>query len=133
MPTSPPRDRIACPGGSAKDVRLSDGNLLSFPETNYLRRHKLGRSTKSACAGPIPHVFLAQPVIRNLYVAVHSEQNVIELQVAVYDAVLVEVLQCQTNFCRVKPRWNLASRTQFTIDKNLLLRPLGPKLASLNV
>ena len=63
----------------------------------YLRSHEFWRATKCASSAAIPHLFLAQTVVGDLDMSIQRQQYVVELQIAIDDAVLVEVLECQAN------------------------------------
>jgi hypothetical protein len=69
----------------------------------YLWCHEFRSTTERACSRPVPHFFLAQTVICNLDVSVQCQQNVVELQISVDDAILMEVLESEANLCCVKP------------------------------
>lgn len=58
----------------------------------YLGSHELWCATEGARCRAVPHLLFAQTVISNLDMPIHSEQNVIKFQIAVDDAILVEVL-----------------------------------------
>jgi hypothetical protein len=60
--------------------------------------HEFRCATECACRRAVPHLLLAQSIITNLDMTVKGQQNVIQLQVPVDDAVLVEVLKRKTNF-----------------------------------
>lgn len=68
----------------------------------YLGCHELGSSTESASSRAIPHVFLAQTVISNPDVTVKSQHDIVKLQVAVDDTVLVKVFERQADFSGVE-------------------------------
>lgn len=74
----------------------------------YLRRHKLGSTTEGARCGSIPHVLLAETVVRNLDVSVQGQKNIVELQVTINDSILVEVLESQANFGSIESAHCLA-------------------------
>ena len=59
----------------------------------YLRCHEFWRSAKSACRRAIPHVFLAKTVIGNLDVTIQGKKDIVELQITIDNAVLVEVFK----------------------------------------
>lgn len=63
----------------------------------YLRCHKFRSATKGTGAGPIPHLLFAKPVVRDFDVAIKGQQDVIQFEIAIYNTVLVEILQRQTN------------------------------------
>ncbi len=69
----------------------------------YLRRHELGRAAEGARRTSIPHLFLAQSVISNFDVSVQCQQDVVEFEIAIDDAVFVKVFQCQADLCCVEP------------------------------
>ena len=78
---------------------------MVFPETRdaYLGSHELWCATEGTRCAAIPHLLLAQTVIGDLDMPVQGKQNVVELQISVNDAVLMEVFQCQADFCGVEP------------------------------
>lgn len=78
------------------DHRIYNGSL------SYLRCHEFWRSAECAGRRSIPHLLLAQTVIGNLDVSIHGKENIIELQVTVDNTILVEVLQCQADFCSIE-------------------------------
>jgi len=65
-------------------------------------------------------------------VAIESQHNIVKLQITVDDAVLVEILQGQTDFCGIKSAMQSAicTESQMLVD---LLCPLSAELSSLNV
>jgi hypothetical protein len=65
--------------------------------------HELRCTTEGASGAAVPHVLLAKTVISNLDVTIKSQQNVVELQITVDDAILVEVLESQANFRSIEP------------------------------
>lgn len=65
-------------------------------------RHELRSTAERAGRGTIPHVLLTETVVRNLDVSIQSQQNIVKLQVSIDDPILVEVLESQANFGRVK-------------------------------
>ena len=58
----------------------------------YLGRHEFGRAAEGTGGGVVPHIFFAETVVGDLDVAVEGQEDVVELQIAVDDPVLVEVL-----------------------------------------
>lgn len=101
MPTSRLRVRTSCPIGSG-ECKVSNANARPKYAT-YFWCHELGSTTESASGGAIPHLLLTQTVIGNLDVSVQSKHNVIEFQITVDDAVLVEVLEGEADLGRIKP------------------------------
>lgn len=71
----------------------------------YLRRHELGRTAECARSAAIPHILLAETVVRNLDVAVQGKQDIVEFQITVDDSILMEVLQRQADFRSIEPTW----------------------------
>jgi len=61
-------------------------------EGGYLGRHEFGCAAEGAGGGIVPHVFFAETVVAYLDVAVEGQEDVVELEIAVDDPVLVEVL-----------------------------------------
>jgi hypothetical protein len=55
--------------------------------------HELGCTTERACCRAVPHVFLAQTVVGDLDMSVKGQENIVELQIAVDNPVLMEVLE----------------------------------------
>lgn len=70
--------------------------------STYLGCHELGSTAERAGRGTKPHVFLAETVVGNLDVTVKSEENVVELQVSIYDTVFVEILESQADLSSVE-------------------------------
>jgi hypothetical protein len=71
-------------------------------DLTYLWCHEFRSTAERACSRSIPHFFFTQTVIRNLDVPVQGQQNIIEFQISVDDAVLVEVLESEAYFCCIK-------------------------------
>lgn len=71
----------------------------------YFRRHELRSTTERARSAAVPHILLAETVVRNLDVAVQGEQDIVEFQITVDDSILMEVLQCQADFRSIEPTW----------------------------
>lgn len=69
----------------------------------YLWCHEFGSTTEGTGVAAVPHTFFAETVVCNLDVAIQGQENVVELQVTVNDAVLMEVLESQANLCSVEP------------------------------
>lgn len=65
--------------------------------------HELGSTTEGAGGAAVPHILLAKTVISNLDVTIKSQQNVVQLQITVDDAVLVEVLESQADLRSIEP------------------------------
>lgn len=70
--------------------------------STYLGCHELGCTAECARRGTKPHVFLAETVVGNLDVTVKGEENVVELQVSIYDAVLVEIFESQADLSSIE-------------------------------
>lgn len=68
----------------------------------YLWCHEFRCTTESARGRTIPHVFLAQTVIRNLDVSIKSKHDVVKLQITVDDAIFVEILEGKADFGSVE-------------------------------
>ena len=68
--------------------------VITSERVTYLGSHEFRCTAESTGRRSIPHLFLAQPVICDLDVTIEGQQNVVELQIPVDDAVLVEVFQC---------------------------------------
>lgn len=49
------------------------------------------------------HVFFTETVIGNLDVSVKGQQDVVQFQITIDDAILVEVFESKADFCGVKP------------------------------
>lgn len=79
------------------------GSRMHTHNSTYLGCHKLGCTAKRARRGTKPHVFLTKTVVGNLDVTVKSEENVVELQVSVYDTVFVEIFESQADLSSVEP------------------------------
>jgi hypothetical protein len=60
--------------------------------STHLWRHELGSTAESAGGRTEPHVFFAETVICDLDVAIEGQKNVVEFEITVDDAVLMEVL-----------------------------------------
>lgn len=69
---------------------------------DYLWRHELRSTAECASSRSIPHLLLTQTVISNLDVSIQSEQDVVELQITVYNSIFVEVLERETDLCGVE-------------------------------
>ena len=72
-------------------------------EIPYLGCHELRGSAKCTRRASIPHILLTQAIIGDLDMAIQCQENIIKLQVTVYDAILVKVFQRKTHFRSVKP------------------------------
>lgn len=97
----------------------------------YLWSHKLGCAAKGTRRRAVPHLLLAQSVIAYFDVPIESEQDIVQLEIAVDDTILVKVLEGETDLCRVESgtselQWIYWKRTD-------LLCALSAELASLNV
>ena len=68
----------------------------------YFRRHEFGSTTERAGSRAIVHIFLTETVISNLDMSIKCQHDVIELEITVHNTVLVEVLECQTDFCSIE-------------------------------
>lgn len=66
--------------------------------STYLGCHEFGSTAEGACSRAIPHVFFTQSIVCDLDVAVKRQQYIVELEITIYDSVLVEVFQCKTHF-----------------------------------
>lgn len=62
--------------------------------------------------------------------SVERQQNIVQLKIAVYDPVLVEVLQSQADLGSVEPEQSAYNLTKDMFD---LLGALGAKLAALDM
>ena len=60
--------------------------------SRYLWCHEFGCAAEGAGGGVVPHVLFAETIVGNLDVAVEGQEDVVELEIAVDDPVLVEVL-----------------------------------------
>ena len=72
--------------------------------TQDLRRDVVGRATKGGCRVTRAYTFLAHAVVGELNVAFVVEQNVVQFQIAVDDALLVQEIERQRDLCRVEAR-----------------------------
>lgn len=70
--------------------------------SEHLRSQKLGGPTKSPRTIPEAHSLLAEPKVGDLHVALRVEQQIIQLQIPINDAVVVQILQAQNHAGRVK-------------------------------
>ena len=75
---------------------MKDKGARQYGGTN-LGGHELWGAAERACCRPIPHVFLAETVIGHLDVSLRGKEDVVELQVTIDDAVLVEILERQAD------------------------------------
>ena len=99
-------------------------------ESKYLGRHELGGSAEGARRGAVPHVFLAETVVGNLDVPVERQEDIVELQITVDDAVLVEVLERQAHLGSIEPiQVSTNELIQFNTDVTYCarLRPNCPR------
>jgi hypothetical protein len=69
-----------------------------------LGSHELRSTTEGTSGAAVPHVLLAKTVITNLDVTIKGQQNVVQLQITVDDAILVEVLESQADLGSIEPR-----------------------------
>jgi len=76
---------------------------LGWTHVVYLWCHEFGGTAESASRGTEPHVLLAKTIIGNLDMAIKSQQDVVKFQIAINDAILVEVLECQAHLGSVEP------------------------------
>jgi len=67
-------------------------NIVRVGGGRYLWRHEFGCAAEGAGGGVVPHVLFAETIVGNLDVAVEGQEDVVELEIAVDDPVLVEVL-----------------------------------------
>ena len=74
--------------------------------------HELGRAAECASCRPVPHVLLAETIVGNLDVPVQRQQNIVELEITIDDAVFVEVLERQAHLSGVEPEQLAKSRYQ---------------------
>ena len=81
---------------------MTDQNECEITST-YLWCHEFGSTTERACVGSIPHVLLAETIVRNLDVTIQGQKNVVKLQITVDNTVFVEVLKSQADFRSVEP------------------------------
>jgi hypothetical protein len=68
----------------------------------YLWRHEFWGTTEGASRGTEPHILLAKTIIGNLDVAIKRQQDVVKFQIAINDAIFVEVLECQAHLGSVE-------------------------------
>lgn len=109
MPTSRQRGRIAARGGSA---RVSPA--LSLFRSTYFGGHELGGSAERLSRLAIPHLLLAQSVVCHLHVSIKSQEDIVQLQVAVDDTLRVEILKGKQDLARVE--LGLAKRELLLLD-----------------
>lgn len=76
MPTSLLLGRISYPEESTV---VSMRHAEWFERIAYLGCHELGCTTECACSRPVPHVFLAKPVISDLDMAIQCQEDVVKL------------------------------------------------------
>lgn len=73
----------------------------------YLWCHELWSTAECACRSTIVHILLTETVVCQLDVAVKGQEDVVELQISVDDALAVQVLQSKQYFCSVEARSSL--------------------------
>ena len=100
MPTNPLPVRTFYP---VKSIDSLEGPIANHDIFTYFWCHKFWCPTESACAGPIPHLFFAKTVIRNLDMAIQSQHDVVEFEIAVNDSILVKILQSKADLSSIKP------------------------------
>lgn len=84
--------------------------------STYLGCHELGCTAERARRGTKPHVFLAETVVGNLDVTVKSEENVVELQVSIYNTVFVEIFESQADLGSIESGELSAKSTAFSVE-----------------
>jgi len=88
------------------------GHIFAPTESNvnrdnlrrYLRCHKLWCSAEGVCSASITHLLFTQPIISNLDMPVQCEQDVVQLQIPIYDLVLMQVLERQQDLRSVESK-----------------------------
>ena len=94
MPTNQLLGRTSCPRESKAKLVLTRAGPRTL---SYLWRHEFRSTAERARGRAIPHVFLAQTIVRNLDMSIQGQENVIKLKITVDDAVLMEVFQRQAD------------------------------------
>lgn len=64
--------------------------------------HILDCSTESVCHNAFLDMFLAQAKVRKFDMALGIEKNIFWLQIPIYNALQMQMFQCQYNFGQVK-------------------------------
>ena len=76
--------------------------MARYARSTYFRSHEFWSPAERACRRTIVHVFLAQPVIGNFDVSVQGQKDIVELQISVDYAVLMEVLERKANLSSIE-------------------------------
>jgi hypothetical protein len=82
----------------------STGQLLADEQgiRAYLGSHELGSTTESTGSLAIPHILLTQTIIGNLHMTIKRQENIIELQISINNALGVEILQRKQDFTGIE-------------------------------